>query len=332
MHSSPPELLESFQYTCENPGKKIRSKLISSFDFWLQAPTAARDVICRVVERLHNASLMIDDIEDGSETRRGRPSAHMIYGIPSTINTANYVYFLALEECMSLNSLPAVKVFTEELLCLHRGQGLDIYWRDNNVCPSEEQYRSMVLDKTGGLFRLAVKLMQLFSENKRSLERLVDNLGLFFQIMDDYLNLECDSYMGNKIFCEDITEGKYSFPIIHGINHESDGRLARILRQRTRDVSLKKYAVELMRQVGSFVHTQNTLTELREQILRDIQELGGNPQLTRLVEEISAFLQPATATTATVTGTTSISAPTTTATTTTTSTSTTQHNTKGPIF
>jgi geranylgeranyl diphosphate synthase type 3 len=63
-----------------------------------------------------------------------------------------------------LDSAEAVAVFTRELLNLHRGQGLDILWRDSGFCPTETDYRKMVMDKTGGLFRLAIGLMQCFSQ------------------------------------------------------------------------------------------------------------------------------------------------------------------------
>jgi geranylgeranyl diphosphate synthase type 3 len=60
----------------------------------------------------------------------------IIDGIASTINCANYVYFLALEKCHSLNNEKAISVFVEELLNLHRGQGQDILWRDRCKCPT----------------------------------------------------------------------------------------------------------------------------------------------------------------------------------------------------
>jgi len=101
---------------------------------------------------LHAASLMVDDIEDDSQLRRGKPVAHKIYGIPQTINTANYVYFLAYQELFALRNNPTTSpprkdldaLVTEELLSLHRGQGLEILWRDSLQCPSEEEYISMV--------------------------------------------------------------------------------------------------------------------------------------------------------------------------------------------
>ena len=103
-------------------------------------------MIKQIVGYLHNASLLVDDIEDNSKLRRGKPVAHMIYGawkfdfvgrvsaakdvhavcvigVPSTLNCANYVYFLALESCLELQNTEAVAFMTAELLNLHRGQG-----------------------------------------------------------------------------------------------------------------------------------------------------------------------------------------------------------------
>merc|ERR1739838_532716 len=109
-------LLEPFEYVCKIPGKKIRSKLMQAFNAWLQIPDEKREKIGEVVEMLHNASLMIDDIEDDSILRRGIPVAHKVYGVPHTINSANYVYFLGLQKALELGHADATRVFTEQLL------------------------------------------------------------------------------------------------------------------------------------------------------------------------------------------------------------------------
>lgn len=114
----------------------------------------------------------------------------------------------------------ATKVYTEQLLELHRGQGMEIIWRDNFTCPTETQYKLMTVRKTGGLFMLAIRLMQLFSDShgrQTDYSKLTAVLGLYFQIRDDYCNLVCKEYSENKSFCEDLTEGKFSFPIIHAV-------------------------------------------------------------------------------------------------------------------
>jgi geranylgeranyl diphosphate synthase type 3 len=157
-HAVDASILEPFAYISETPGKDVRGALIDAFNAWLKIPPEKVTQIKSIISRLHNASLLVDDIEDGSQLRRGKPVAHAIFGVPYTLNAANYAYFVALEECHRLGSPEALSVFVEELLNLHRGQGQDIVWRDTQKVPSEKEYYSMVLDKTGGLFRLAVSI------------------------------------------------------------------------------------------------------------------------------------------------------------------------------
>jgi geranylgeranyl diphosphate synthase type 3 len=114
---------------------------------------------------LTNDVSRIDDVEDNSILRRGIPVAHNIFGTAQTINSANYVYFLALQEVQQLNNPLAMDIYIKEMLNLHRGQGMDLFWRDTLTCPTEDEYLEMVGNKTGGLFRLAVKLMQAESKS-----------------------------------------------------------------------------------------------------------------------------------------------------------------------
>jgi len=128
-------LLEPYTYHSQIPGKEIRSKLIEAFNLWLNVPEDDLEVIKRIVRMLHNASLLsvgfcsssieprsrklmvrlcvffcrMDDVEDSSELRRGIPVAHKIYGVPQTINTANYVYFLAMQELYRFRASRKVK-------------------------------------------------------------------------------------------------------------------------------------------------------------------------------------------------------------------------------
>jgi geranylgeranyl diphosphate synthase type 3 len=287
-------LLEPWKYILNVPGKNIREKMIAAWNKWLKLDDEKVQKITEVVKMLHTSSLLIDDIEDDSTLRRGVPVAHNIYGLPSTLNTANYVYVLALEKCMHLNSLEATQIFTQELLNLHRGQGQDILWRDTGECPTEEQYRSMVLDKTGGLFRLAVGLMQCFSEDKTDYRPLLDSMAYYFQVRDDYMNIASTVYFANKSFCEDLTEGKFSFPIIHCIrSHPNDNRLQRILKQKSRDVTVKKYAVEWMMKCGSLDYTLSKINDLYKEVIEIIDGLGGHPTLEGLFKKLHSQIEEA---------------------------------------
>ncbi|KAI7345278.1 geranylgeranyl diphosphate synthase 1 [Hortaea werneckii] len=313
-----------FDYLESHPGKSVRTHLINAFNAWLRVPAPSLNIITNVVGMLHTASLLIDDVEDSSSLRRGVPVAHQIFGPAQTINSANYIYFLALQELGKLNNPECVRIYTEELLCLHRGQGMDLFWRDTLTCPSEEDYLEMVGNKTGGLFRLAIKLMcaespshnlmvgvananlrpdsptpqtQQREQQQESLAEaeqnsppppphlshpippsssppspqptdyipLVNTIGLLFQILDDYKSLASSPYASTKgLFAEDLTEGKFSFPIIHSIRADpSNLVLINILRQKTSDEEVKKFAVRYMDSAtGSLGYTRRVLRGL----------------------------------------------------------------------
>ena len=87
--------------------------MIDCFQLWLAVDdqSSVLDSVKEIIGDLHNASLMIDDIEDNSKLRRGIPVAHSIFGVATTINSANYAYFLALEKCHSLDSPQAMVRF-----------------------------------------------------------------------------------------------------------------------------------------------------------------------------------------------------------------------------
>ncbi|GKZ25756.1 terpene cyclase [Aspergillus brasiliensis] len=278
-------------YLLKSPGKDIRRKFIQAFNEWLLIPEEKLAIIADIVGLLHTASLLIDDIQDNSKLRRGLPVAHSIFGIAQTINSANYAYFLAQERLRELNHPEAYEIYTEELLRLHRGQGMDLYWRDCLSCPTEEDYIEMIANKTGGLFRLAIKLMQLESETKSDVIKLADLLGVIFQIRDDYQNLQSGLYTKNKGFCEDLTEGKFSFLIIHSINsNPNNHHLLNILRQRSEDDSVKKYAVEYINSTGSFDYCRERLASLLEEADQMVKELEKEVGHSKGIYEILSFL------------------------------------------
>ena len=77
--------------------------------------------------------------------------AHSIFGVPATINCANYVYFQSLQRCRELRNEKAMDVYIQEMVRLHQGQGLDIAWRDHCQCPSEDDYIAMVENSACGM-------------------------------------------------------------------------------------------------------------------------------------------------------------------------------------
>ncbi|KAF2835350.1 geranylgeranyl diphosphate synthase [Patellaria atrata CBS 101060] len=289
-------LLGPFDHLFGHPGKNIRSQLIAAFNVWLDVRPDSLSIITKAVGMLHTASLLIDDVEDSSLLRRGVPVSHSIFGIPQTINSANYVYFLALQEILRLENARAVQIYTEELLHLHRGQGMDLFWRDTLTCPSEPEYLEMVSNKTGGLFRLAIKLMHAeTNEFLSACTTLVDTIGLLFQILDDYKNLHSQTYTAQKGFCEDLTEGKFSFPVIHSIRTDPQNQvLINILKQKTEDIEVKKYAISYMEKTESFDYTKKVLVQLRTKALEQVatlEEAVGGERGAKGAQALRAYLE-----------------------------------------
>lgn len=287
-------LLEPYAHITSIPGKEIRTQLTEAFNLWLNVPPEKLQRINRIVTMLHSSSLLIDDIQDDAQLRRGAPVAHKIYGVPQTINSANYVYFLAMNELVQLEpeqhhvDRSLQQLVTDELLNLHRGQGLELYWRDALVCPTEEEYISMVNNKTGGLFRIGIKLMMACGTTNTDVDYipLVNLLGVYFQIRDDYMNLQSTEYAHNKGFAEDLTEGKFSFPVVHGVRaNPSNRQILNVLQKRPTTPTLKKHVIGYLdKSTHSFEYTLSVMDQFKAKVISEIQRLGGNRRMDAIVE------------------------------------------------
>lgn len=206
-----------------------------------------------LVEFAHTASLIHDDIEDGADTRRGKPCAHKTYGMDVAINAGSWLYF---ESAVSIKKLPVpaeeklrlYDMFLTELRLLHLGQAMDIKWhRTPGLIPSKEEYTAMVRNKTGTLSRMAVKTGILAGggtdEEVENAGKIAQDIGVGFQIIDDVTNLTTGN--PGKKRGDDIVEGKKSLPVlIHLGNHPSDKETLAGLFTQARREGIESPAVE----------------------------------------------------------------------------------------
>lgn len=178
--------------------------------------------ITPLVEFVHTASLIHDDIEDNADLRRGKPAAHITYGLDTALNAASWLYF---EAPVCINKLQVsdtlklelYKTYTNELRRLHLGQAMDIFWHRNpEVFPAENEYLAMVKCKTGTLASLAAKMGCIAGGlSKAEAERfggIAADIGIGFQIIDDVINLTTGN--PGKKRGDDIVEGKKSLPVL----------------------------------------------------------------------------------------------------------------------
>ncbi|XP_077261223.1 terpene synthase-like [Temnothorax americanus] len=275
------ELLEPFEYIRSVENQRC-TKLSVAFNYWLRISPDKLRQINEIISIVYNVCILYDDIQDKSIWRDGIPVTHSVYGLSDTVSATNYVQAIALEKAIELHP-EAVKILIDELVEFNRGQRKDIYWRNNSICPTDDQYEKNAIRKAGWLVKLMVKLMKLFSSCEKDFSSVLNLMGYYHQIHNDYCNLCVGK--DDKNYCDDLTEGKFSFPIIHAIKHDDDWRIKNILKQRTTDINLKNYFVELLEKLGSFKYTRDVLKDLDKKIRIEIERLGGNPLFVNMLDK-----------------------------------------------
>jgi geranylgeranyl diphosphate synthase type I len=248
-----------------------------------------------VPELIHNGSLIIDDIEDEGELRRGKPCLHKTFGIDVAVNVGNFMYFLPLivfkKNKNNFNSdilLGAYNVYAQEMINVHMGQGTDIFWHKGNAEEiSENEYFQMCIFKTGCLSRMAAKLAVVLSGKDKELAekvgRVAEAMGVAFQIQDDVLDIT-----------DDVKEGKRSLMVIYTLKKASDKdkkRLIEILNKHTEDVDEIREAISIMEKYNSIKYAKNTAKNIIADAWQDTDKvLKESEAKTRLKDFINYLM------------------------------------------
>jgi geranylgeranyl pyrophosphate synthase len=223
-----------------------------------------------IPEIVHNGSLLVDDIEDDSPMRRGKPAVHKIYGVDLAVNAGNAMYYLPLLAFIKNKDKfdptvirTAYEIYAQEMIDIHFGQAFDIYWHKGKGNPTEQQYLQMCAYKTGTLARLSAKLGALLaggtSEQIEACGKYAETIGVAFQIQDDILNLTGEEFAKGKGLGEDIHEGKRTLMVIHCLKHapaDKAARLREILAMHTNDEKLIDEAIAIIKSTGSIEYAK----------------------------------------------------------------------------
>jgi len=260
--------------------------------------------LAAVTELVHNGTLAVDDVEDRSELRRGKPCVHILYGEDVAINMGNALYYLPLLAAIRRGSVPerligrVLTVYLEEMTNLSLGQSLDIAWhRSLSEQVDEERYMTMCKLKTGSLVRMGIRfacaLREVDSEVERRLVGFGDAISVAFQIQDDVLNLVGSEEEYGKEIGGDIKEGKRTLMVVHALRTlpgEKSRRLLEILRMQTSDRELIREAIRLIAEAGSIEYSKRVARELVERAWAEVDGVLPESRQKEGLRELARFL------------------------------------------
>ncbi|MBK8906117.1 MAG: polyprenyl synthetase family protein [Anaerolineaceae bacterium] len=290
---------EQLQPAAINAGKQIRPVICllacqAAGGDWQQAVPAAA-----AIELLHNFSLIHDDIEDASPTRRGRKTLWTIWGTEQAINAGDAMFALAH---LALNGLvnrgvvaetavTALRRFDETCVRLTQGQHADMDFERREVV-SVDEYLAMITGKTAVLLSLCTELGALIAgADQETVHHYAEfglNLGLAFQVIDDILGIWGDEAVIGKSASTDILTKKKTLPVLYGLNH--NGALRQLYEQEQTDETFVQQAIQVLNTTGARDYAIQRATYYSENALQHLEEAAPSGPAYAALNQLAAML------------------------------------------
>jgi geranylgeranyl diphosphate synthase type I len=251
------------------------------------------------VEALHNFSLLHDDIEDGSETRRGRPTVWKVWGKAQAINAGDGMFALAHLALTRLTdrgvsaerALAALHVFDQTCLALTQGQHLDMCF-EGRLDVSVEEYLTMIRGKTAALFATSVHLGALVAGTEEPLAARYrdfgEHLGLAFQIQDDILGIWGDKKITGKSTSSDIEMRKKTLPVVYGL--ERSAELRRLYGAESLTPAEIPQVVHILSEVGARHEAETLAAQHHREAMHALHQSGANGEAAAALVELATAL------------------------------------------
>lgn len=224
----PASLYEPIRYVLSMGGKRIRPVLmLLSYNLFKEDPETILMPAC-ALETYHNYTLLHDDLMDNADLRRGHETVHKKWNANTAILSGDSMLVLAyqrMQQCSSDKMAEVLALFTETALEIGEGQEYDMAFEHRDDV-SEEEYIEMIRLKTSVLLACALKIGAILAgaskEDADNLYRFGEQIGLAFQLQDDFLDVYGDTRVFGKAIGGDITSNKKTFMLINALNHAND--------------------------------------------------------------------------------------------------------------
>jgi len=240
-------------------GKRLRPMLVALTAHALGYQGTQHTTLAAVIEFIHTATLLHDDVVDESDMRRGDDTANAIWGNAASVLVGDFLYSRAFEMMVGVNNMRVMDILSHTTNAIAEGEVLQLL-NINNPDTSEAQYLEVIRRKTAKLFEAATQLGAVLTGEDSKTEAALATYGLHlgnaFQIMDDMLDYMADAEQLGKNLGDDLAEGKPTLPLIHAMCHGTDEQ-ANFIKDAIKNGNREAYAdiLAIIKSTGSLDYT-----------------------------------------------------------------------------
>ena len=280
------------EYIIAGGGKRLRPALV----FLAAGATGYRGEhhveLAAVVEFIHTATLLHDDVVDESELRRGRKTANAEFGNAASVLVGDFLYSRAFQMMVAVRSMRVMEVVADATNAIAEGEVLQLL-NARNLAITEEAYLDVIRRKTAKLFEAAAQLGAILGDSnaeiERGLARYGMHLGTAFQLVDDVLDYSGDAAHTGKNLGDDLRQGKPTLPLIHVLQRGSADQAA-LVRSAIEGGGRENFGavLEAIRATGALEYVRNMAKD-EVRLAREAISALSNSSYRDSLLELSAF-------------------------------------------
>ncbi|WP_196138393.1 octaprenyl diphosphate synthase [Aliikangiella sp. G2MR2-5] len=277
-------------YIVSAGGKRLRPLLVLIVAKALGYCGNQHHITAAIIEFIHTATLLHDDVVDESDRRRGRETANALFGNAASVLVGDFLYSRSFQMMVGMDKMQVMQILANTTNQIAEGEVLQLM-NCNDPDATEDSYFEVIKNKTAILFAAACRLGAIISDRDdlaEPMHRFGLHLGLAFQLMDDALDYFADSEELGKNVGDDLAEGKPTLPLIYA-KQNSNAEGEKLIRKCIENGGLEhlQEIQELIRQTGAIDYTLSKAKEEVEKARIELKLMPENPYtdaLARLAE------------------------------------------------
>ncbi|MFM8610621.1 MAG: polyprenyl synthetase family protein [Burkholderiaceae bacterium] len=261
LDSDVPLVGEVARYIISAGGKRLRPALLLLTCGALGVTSTDRHKLAAVVEFIHTATLLHDDVVDDSTLRRGRPTANQSFGNPASVLVGDFLYSRAFQMMVECGQMHIMRILADATNVIAEGEVLQLM-NMHDASLSEAEYLRVIRSKTAKLFEASSRLGAVLAGSPEHVETACADygqaLGTAFQVIDDVLDYEGDSAEMGKNLGDDLREGKATLPLIAAMQRGTPEQAA-VIRK-----AIEQGSVERLHEIAGIVRDTGALQVARD--------------------------------------------------------------------